>query len=107
MKKTIITIGTLLSGVLLSASVTAGGNVARGKEKAQACFACHGEGGNQPISNYPKLAGQYADYLKQSLKAYQNGKRKNAVMVGSAAGLSADDIDDLVAYFSSQPGDLQ
>jgi cytochrome c553 len=84
------------------------GDVAAGKAKAQqVCAACHGADGNKTLdSTYPKLAGQYADYLSKALHDYKSGKRANAIMAGFAAGLSDEDIDDLSAYFASQKGDL-
>jgi cytochrome c553 len=40
------------------------GDAAAGKKKATACAACHGLDGNKTLDNtYPKLAGQYPDYL--------------------------------------------
>jgi cytochrome c553 len=57
------------------------------------------------LPEYPNLAGQHADYLKHSLKAYRAGQRKNAVMGGMAAALTDKDISELAAYYSSQqPG---
>lgn len=80
------------------------GDPAAGKEKAKVCAACHGEGGvGMPgMQDFPKLAGQYPDYIVQALQAYQSGARKNAVMAGQAAALKPADIADLAAYFSSQ-----
>jgi len=71
------------------------------------CAACHGKDGKTPIDpSYPMLAGQYADYLTQALRAYQTGDRKNAIMGGIAKPLSRQDIDSLAAYFGSLPGPL-
>ncbi|MCC6757002.1 MAG: c-type cytochrome, partial [Arenimonas sp.] len=59
------------------------GNAAAGKQKAVVCAACHGADGNKTLDNtYPKLAGQYPDYLLKVLKDYKSGKRNNAVMAG-------------------------
>ena len=80
------------------------GDVAAGKEKAKVCAACHGEGGVgvSAMQDFPKLAGQNADYLIRALKDYQAGNRKNAVMAAQAANLKPADIADLAAWFSSQ-----
>lgn len=92
-----------LCGVAIAGSAVAGGNAAAGAEKAKTCAACHGEAGAAPTTpDYPKLAGQYRDYLEHTLTAYKSGKRKNAIMNGMAAALSKEDIKDLSAYFSSQ-----
>lgn len=88
-----------------AAPAWAGGNAAEGAKKAEACAACHGQGGAKPMTpDYPILAGQPADYLEHALKAYKSGKRKNAIMAGMAAPLSKQDIADLAAYFASQKG---
>ena len=88
-----------------AAPAWAGGDAAAGQKKAEACAACHGPAGAKPLTpDYPILAGQPEDYLSHTLKAYKSGKRKNAIMNGMAAPLSKQDIADLAAYFSKQPG---
>ena len=85
----------------LSAAAYAG-DPAAGKEKSKACAACHGENGISQSADFPKLAGQYNDYIVRALKDYQSGARKNPIMAGQAANLKPEDIADLAAYFSSQ-----
>jgi cytochrome c553 len=93
--------------LMLAAPAMAGGNAAAGATKAATCIACHGPAGNAPISpDYPKLAGQYEDYLANALHDYQKGARKNPIMAAQAQPLSQQDIADLAAYFSSQSGNL-
>jgi cytochrome c553 len=83
------------------------GDAAAGKQKAAACGACHGADGNKTLdATYPRLAGQYPDYLAKALREYRNGKRKNMVMQGQAATLKDKDIDDLAAYFGSLDGEI-
>ena len=93
----------LLALTTLASGAMAAGNADRGAEKArQVCAACHGADGNKTLDNtYPKLAGQYADYLSKALHDYKAGKRTNAIMVGQAQGLSDKEIADLSAYFGS------
>ena len=98
-------VGLLMAG--LAAGGAAAGDVERGEIKAQVCVQCHGDLGNAPIANYPKLAGQNEKYLIYTMKAYKSGKRNNAVMALQAAALDDDDIADLAAYFAAQDGDLQ
>lgn len=86
----------------------AGGNAAAGAAKAKICATCHGADLNTPTSaDIPLLAGQYADYVERALTDYQSGARKNAVMSGQVAKLSAQDIRDLAAYIGSQNGKLK
>jgi cytochrome c553 len=77
------------------------GNANAGKQKAASCAACHGDGNKTINDTYPKLAGQYPEYLSKALHEYKNGKRKNAIMGGMAKPLSEQDIADLAAYFGS------
>jgi cytochrome c553 len=69
---------------------------------AQTCIACHGNDGIGILPEYPNLAGQHADYIENSLKAYRSGQRKNAVMAGMAAALTDADIRELARYYSNQ-----
>ena len=95
-------------GLALSQAAFAGGNAEAGKAKAaQVCAACHSADGTKPtIAEYPILAGQYDEYLVRALSDYKSGKRKNPIMQGFAATLSAQDIEDVAAWFSSQPTSL-
>jgi cytochrome c553 len=77
------------------------------KRVTEVCQACHGMDGNSAIPDNPKLAGQNADYLAKALRDYKSGARKNPIMAGFAGALSAQDIDDLAAYFATQPAVLQ
>lgn len=89
-------------------SVHARGNADSGKNKSQACAACHGPEGNKPTGpDFPIIAGQYADYLRKVLSDYKSGARANPIMKGFAAPLSKQDIDDIAAFFASQRSTLQ
>ncbi|GIX32403.1 MAG: hypothetical protein KatS3mg125_0359 [Lysobacterales bacterium] len=78
------------------------GDPARGEAKAAVCAACHGVDGNSSNPEWPKLAGQHERYIARQLALYKNGGRENAVMLGFAATLSAQDMRDLGAYFARQ-----
>ena len=84
---------------------------AKGGEGIAPCASCHGADGNAPIDGmYPKLGGQYADYLAQALQGYRNGTRAGAtadVMAAQAKSLSDQQIADLAAYYASVPGSLR
>ena len=78
----------------------------------QACVDCHGADGNAPIdASYPKLGGQYADYLAHSLQAYRSGARGGSpttdLMASQAKDLSDQQIADLAAYFGGATGQLR
>lgn len=89
--------------VALTADGEAGpGDPVRGEAKAAVCAACHGVDGNSSNPEWPKLAGQHERYIARQLALYKNGGRENAVMLGFAATLSAQDMRDLGAYFARQ-----
>lgn len=74
------------------------------EEKAAVCAGCHGPGGHSAVPDNPILAGQHADYLGNALRAYLSGTRDYGIMKTLAGRLSAEDIEDLSAYYASQPG---
>lgn len=84
-------------------AVLAAGDATAGKAKSATCAACHNPDGNSTNPQYPNLAGQGADYLLKQLHDFKSGARTNAIMVGMVAALSPQDMEDLAAYFSSQP----
>lgn len=96
-----------LSLLVASPLAAAKGSVEAGQAKSQVCQACHGTDGNGTgDGQYPRIAGQYADYLAKSLRDYRSGERNNAIMAGFAATLSDADIDNLAAFYAAQKGPL-
>ena len=80
----------------------------RNPKTGQSCVDCHGASGNVPlVPTYPKLGGQYHDYIAHSLQMYRDGDRGNVLMASQAAELSDQQIADLAAYFGSQPSQLR
>jgi len=78
-----------------------------------ACASCHGANYNKPVvPAYPKLAGQHADYLFATLRAYgtegnpQVG-RANAVMSGQVKQFKRAELKAMADYLSTLPGDLR
>lgn len=80
---------------------------AAGKEKSVVCAACHGADGNSPSPEFPRIGGQYEDYLYRALLDYKAGKRKNPIMGAQVENLAPADLADLAAYFASQEGLFQ
>ena len=80
----------------------AAGDPTAGKAKSATCAACHNADGNSAVAQYPKLAGQSADYLVKQLQEYKSGARANPIMAGMVAPLSPQDMEDLAAYFAAQ-----
>lgn len=91
------------------------------KDRMATCVACHGANFSAPIDpSYPRLAGQHADYLYASLKAYHTDGnpqvgRNNATMrsqvVQEADGkkkltFSNAELKQVAGYLASLPGEL-
>ncbi len=78
-----------------------------------ACASCHGANYNKPIDGaYPKLAGQYADYLNVALRAYATERnpqigRANAIMAAQVKNFSRRELKAMADYLGSLPGDLR
>ena len=71
---------------------------------ATVCAACHGANGISVSDTIPNLAGQRPGYLQTQLKALKDGSRRNPIMNAIATQLSTTDIENVAAWFSSQPG---
>ncbi len=81
--------------------------------KKGACVSCHGDNFSKPVDpSYPKIAGQYKDYLYVTLKSYKvenqaTWGRSNGVMGGIAKQFSNAELKALANYVGSQQGELQ
>lgn len=78
-------------------------DVEAGRQKAQACAACHGPGGNSVIPATPSLSGQPVQFIETQLIMFREGNRKDPQMSPMAAGLTNAEVKNLSAYFSAQP----
>ncbi len=95
---------TIFLTVLFNAPAVAAGNQKAGQTKFETCSGCHSRPGYSnvyPRYNVPKLAGQHAGYTVSALKAYAGSDRAHPGMQGNAAGLSAEDMDDIAAYLAT------
>jgi cytochrome c553 len=75
-----------------------GGNATSG---VPACAGCHGPAGAGIPAQYPRIAGQYADYIAAQLKAFKEGARANdpnGMMRGVAARLTDREIRAVAEY---------
>jgi cytochrome c553 len=101
MKNWLVITTTLLISIAMGQAQAAGDPVA-GKAKAGQCAACHGPDGNSVNPEWPKLAGQHADYLVKQLQFFEAGERENATMKPMANVLDAQGREDVAAYYASQ-----
>lgn len=101
MKNWLVITTTLLISIAMGQAQAAGDPVA-GKAKAGQCAACHGADGNSVNPEWPKLAGQHADYLVKQLQFFEAGERENTTMKPMASVLDAQGREDVAAYYASQ-----
>ena len=96
------TLAALVLGLFPVAPIAAA-DVAAGKEKAELCAGCHGEGGISQIENIPSLAAQPDQFLQWQLVFFRGGSRKSEQMQPIVEEITNDDIRNLGAYFASLP----
>lgn len=66
-----------------------------------ACASCHSANGAGMPSQYPRIAGQFADYTEAQLVAFRSGARHNNVaMTGVASRLSDAEIKAVSDYIA-------
>ncbi len=84
----------------LGQSIYRGGVMTKG---VAACAACHSPDGAGIPAQYPRLAGQHADYIATQLKAFRTGERANdpnSMMRMIAAKLSDKEISAVAEYIT-------
>jgi len=82
----------------LGQKIWRGGNAQTG---VPACAGCHGPSGAGIPAQYPRLSGQFADYIAAQLKLFRDGARANdpnGMMRGVAARLSEREIRAVAEY---------
>lgn len=67
----------------------------------QRCAVCHGDQGQSVAPDFPRLAGQNANYLYKQLVDFSAGKRKSAVMLDKAKTLSQEQMYAVGMYYQS------
>ena len=81
------------------------GNVIAGEKKVALCMGCHGilgfHIGFPEVYQVPKISGQGAKYIVTALTEYKKGERKNPTMRAIAESLTAQDMADVAAFYSS------
>jgi cytochrome c553 len=88
----------------LGRKIWRGGDMSKG---LPACAACHGASGAGLPAQYPRLAGQYAEYTEAQLKAFRSGERRNdanKMMQAIAARMSDPEIRAVADYIAGLRG---
>jgi cytochrome c553 len=87
---------------VISLNAVAEGDAAAGQAKAAICAACHGTDGNSMVPQWPKLAGQHAQYLVRQTTLIKQGARSVPEMMGIIAAVDDQGIEDIAAWYASQ-----
>ena len=86
------------------ATVELGEKIYRGgiaERNVPACAGCHSPSGAGMPAQYPRLAGQHADYTESQLVAFRGGVRTNSVpMTGVAAKMNDREIKAVADYIA-------
>ena len=75
-----------------------GGNAATA---VAACAGCHGPSGAGIPAQYPRISGQFSEYIEAQLKAFRSGARANdpnGMMRGVAARMTDREIQAVAEY---------
>ena len=84
--------------VALGQKLYRGGNATTG---VPACAACHGPNGSGIPSQYPRLAGQFAEYTTAQIRAFRSSERANdgnQIMRMIAARLTDQEVAAVAQY---------
>lgn len=92
-------IGMLVCTAGLGASDAKADSVA---DAIATCAGCHGEDGVPGDPTFPIVHGQNRAYILHQLQDFKSGKRKNEIMAGIVAELSASDMQALATHFAKQ-----
>lgn len=66
-----------------------------------ACAGCHGPAGAGMPAQYPRLQGQYSEYLAAQMVAFRQGERANSEQMSSIAARLSDHEIKAVADYSA------
>jgi cytochrome c553 len=71
-------------------------------EGVPACSACHGPDAHG-LQDFPRLAGQHAQYVLKQLASFQSNMRNVAIMHGVAQNLRLQEMQAVAAYLEALP----
>lgn len=96
---------TLFLGGLMLAGGTAvpvqAGDPEAGHKIANMCRTCHGIDGYATIPIAPHIGGEPVEYLESQLMAFKTGQRQHEMMSVVTAGLTAQQISDVAAWYAA------
>ena len=71
-------------------------------EGVPACSSCHGHDAHG-LQNFPRLAGQHAQYVLKQIASFQSNMRNVAIMHGVAQNLRQPEMEAVAAFLEAQP----
>ena len=71
------------------------------RDAAGQCAVCHGIDGIAKRPDVPNIGGESDFYLTKQLKAFRSGERRHHEMSIIAEGLTDEDIEQVVTWFSA------
>jgi cytochrome c553 len=71
-------------------------------EGVPACSTCHGPDAHG-LKDFPRLAGQHAQYILKQLGSFQSNMRNVAIMHGVAQNLRLPQMEAVAAYLEALP----
>jgi cytochrome c553 len=95
----------VISSVVMKSGMLEGSDakaIGRGATLAHQCAICHGATGISR-TNFPNLAGQYAEAIYKQLSDFKSGARVNATMSPFAQALTDQGMRDVADYYASLP----
>lgn len=90
--------GIKVDGLKLGARVYRAGNL---ETNVPSCMGCHSPRGlgNEP-AGYPRLGGQYSEYIAKQLRAYRDGERVHEIMNTVAKNMTNAEIDAVANFIA-------
>lgn len=95
---------TVLGGLMLAGGAPApavADDPVAGRKIADMCRTCHGLDGMAAIPIAPHIGGEPEEYLEAQLMAFKTGARVHEMMSVVTAGLSAQQISDVAAWYAA------
>lgn len=65
------------------------------------CAACHGDNG-EGNGEFPRLAGQHADYLKKQMEDFRSLVRTNDIMHANTKDMTDREIEAVVSFLANE-----
>ncbi|MDT3670776.1 MAG: c-type cytochrome [Aromatoleum sp.] len=95
---------SVAAAILVAAFSSGVGATDRAPEQivAERCCKCHGPEGRSSNPDFPKLAGQNADYLTRQLANFKTGVRTSDPMQQEVAHLTGGEMRALALYLSAK-----